>query len=201
MASSDAVTTAAPITAATRPVTMPSFHGKPRRGLRSGVRRPNGSSSSPHRATRSGPSPRAPTPVGCSARTAAPVPVRRVTRGATWVMTLVGRFRASVTRATMIGVTATASNEPRSQKYGTITAAATADRLEISSVESWRPPFSCLGSGLTPSTLAAWLTLHFGAGHDVVAAVGPAHPGLVPAVVVVAQEDQRGVLPERRARL
>ena len=31
----------------------------------------------------------------------------------------------------MIGVTAVASNEPRSQKYGTTIAAATAERLEI----------------------------------------------------------------------
>ncbi len=118
IASSDAVTTAAPITAATRPVMMPSFQGKPRRlRWRSGVRSPNGSSSSPHRPTRSGSALRAPTAAGFLVRTTVPSAVRRVTtRGAALVMTLVGRFRASVTRATMIGVTAVAISEPRSQK-------------------------------------------------------------------------------------
>ena len=38
-------------------------------------------------------------------------------------------------------------------------------------------------------------------GDDVVAAVGPAHPGLVAAVVVVAEQDQRRRLAERGARL
>src|SRR4051812_1034510 len=38
------------------------------------------------------------------------------------------------------------------------------------------------------------------AGDDVVAPVGPAHPRLVPAVVVVAEQDQRGRLAQRAAR-
>ena len=46
-------------------------------------------------------------------------------------MTLAGRFSASETIATMIGVIAVASSEPRSQNMGTTTAAATAARLEI----------------------------------------------------------------------
>src|SRR5262245_6472700 len=36
---------------------------------------------------------------------------------------------------------------------------------------------------------------------DVVRAVGPAHPRLVPAVVVIAEQDQRGRIAHRRARL
>ena len=82
-------------------------------------RRPNGSSSVPGSGSRSGPSPRAPTPVGCSrARTAAPVALRRCTRGVTAVITLAGRRSASETSATMIGVMAVASSEPRSQNIG-----------------------------------------------------------------------------------
>ena len=42
--------------------------------------------------------------------------------------------------------------------------------------------------------------LHLRAGDDVVAAVGPAHPRLVAAVVVVAEQDQRRRLAHRGAR-
>ncbi len=177
IASSEAVTTAPPITAASRPVRTASFHHA-RFGRRSGVRRPNGSSSGPH--ARSGPSPRAPTPDGCSARTAAPVALRRVTRGVTCVITFAGRFRPSLTSATMIGVMAVASSDPRSQNIGTITAAATAAALEITRVWIEIPLVFSSFSGLTPSTLAVDL----GARDDVVAAVRPAHPGLVAAVVI-----------------
>ena len=45
------------------------------------------------------------------------------------------------------------------------------------------------------------LALDLRARHDVVAPVGPAHPGLVAAVVVVAEQDQRRRLAERGARL
>ena len=60
--------------------------------------------------------------------------MRRVTRGAALVITFAGRLRASEVIATMIGVIAVASSEPRSQKSGTMMAAATAARLEIRSV-------------------------------------------------------------------
>src|SRR5947209_9069491 len=44
-------------------------------------------------------------------------------------------------------------------------------------------------------------TLYLGAGDDVVGAVGPTHPGLVAAVVVLGQQDQRRLLAQRRAGL
>ena len=78
-----------------------------------------------------------------------------MTRGVTAVITFAGRFRSSETTATMIGVMAVAISEPRAQNVGTTMAAATAARLEITSVFSERPPAPLSSfSGLTPSTLA-----------------------------------------------
>ena len=87
-------------------------------------------------------------------RTAAPVALRRVTRCDEVVMTFAGRFNASETRATMIGVTAVASTDPRCQKSGTITAAAAAEALEIRSVATEIELRLGSFSGGTPPTLA-----------------------------------------------
>ena len=77
--------------------------------------------------------------------------------GAADVITLAGRFSASETSATMIGVIAVASSEPRSQNIGTTIAAATAARLEIRRVWSERlPPLRFLLRA-HPSTLALHL--------------------------------------------
>src|SRR4051812_47713064 len=60
---------------------------------------------------------------------------------------------------------------------------------------------TCSGSIRTSSRRAAELALHLRAGHDVVRAVGPAHPRLRPAVVIRREEDERGALAQRGARL
>ena len=54
---------------------------------------------------------------------------------------------------------------------------------------------------LSFATASGRASLHLGSGDDVVGAVRPADPGLVAAVVVVAEQDQRRVLAQRRARL
>ena len=58
-----------------------------------------------------------------------------------------------------------------------------------------------IDGGAFPTPQDGLGALDLRAGHDVVAPVGPAHPGLVAAVVVVAEQDQRGRLAERGARL
>src|SRR5919201_1311789 len=54
------------------------------------------------------------------------------------------------------------------------------------------------GLGATPPT-ASLFGLHLRPGHDVVAAVGPAHPRLRAAVVVAGEQDQRRLLAHGRA--
>ena len=114
-----------------------------------------------------------------------------------------GRCSSSVMTVTMIGVIAAANTVPGSQIIGTRNAAVALAAPAISERLERQAAAACAWLiGSRPSTLArASAALDLRPRDDVVGAVRPAHPGLVAAVVVVAQQHERRRLAQRRERL